>query len=233
MTYLEMQTMLADFLRSRDVFNYQGSSPSATDIAEQLNYAARLVSRQIYQFKPSIAMTLTIDDGDMDLFSSAFTEDVLEVKRVIVNGVPLRKPNGEVGLWAYQEVEDRYPQWRTATHALPRVAFQLDRTLYLYPKPDAAYSNSFVAGQYLCGTLTGSNTALSYDLPDELHPAVVRLAADFASDPTVSDMEGIARLQRYVSKAGFDINEMRRRNKRLASSIGSTPGSAQSNFLRL
>lgn len=233
MTYAQMQTMLADFLQDRSVFNYQGNSPSATDIAEQLNYAARFVSRRIYQFDPSIATTLTIDDGDMDLFGSAFTRDVLEVKRVIINGQPLRRPDGTVGLYKYQEVEDRYPTWRSTAHGLPRIAFQLDRVLYLYPKPDAAYSNCFVAGQYLCATLDGSNTALSYDLPDELHPAVVRLAADFASDPTVSENEGLARLQRYVGKAGYDIDEMRRRNMRLASAIGSSPGSSQPNYIRI
>lgn len=232
MTFLQMQAMLADLL-GYDLDNYQGASPSATDIAEQLNYAARLVSKEIYQFDPSITLTLTIDDGDMDTFGSAFGRDVLEVKRVIINGVPLRKPNGEVGLWSYQEVEDRYPQWRTQAHGLPRIAFQLGRMLYVYPKPDSAYSNCFVAGQYLCATLSGSDTSLSYDLPDELHPAVVRLAADFAADPNVSESEGLLRLQRYATKAGYDIKQERRRNMRLASSIGSTPGSSQSNYLCL
>jgi hypothetical protein len=233
MTFLQMQTMLADLLAGRDMFNYQGSSPSATDVAEQLNHAARFVSRQIYQFDPSISFTLTINDGDYDLFGSAFGKDILEAKRVVINGRPLRKPNGEVGLWTYQEVEDRYSQWRTASSGLPRIAFQLDRTLYLYPKPDSAYSNCFVAGQYQCGTLSGSDTSLSYDIPDELHVAVVRMAADFAADPLVAEVEAVARLQRYVSKAGYDIEEMRRRNKRLASSIGSTPGSAVPNLMWL
>jgi hypothetical protein len=233
LTYLQMQTMLADFLQDRAMYNYQGASPSATDVAEQLNYAARFVSRRIYQFDPSIAMTLTIDDGDMDLFGAAFTRDVLEVKRVIVNGQPLRRPDGRVGLWKYQEVEDRYPTWRSTPHALPRIAFQLDRVLYVYPKPDSAYSNSYVAGQYLCATLTGSDTSLSYDLPDELHPAVVRLAADFAADPTVSEGDALMRLQRYAGKASYDIDEARRRNMRLASAIGSTPGSSTPNFMHL
>jgi hypothetical protein len=232
MTYLQMQTMLADLLQY-DLDNYQGSSPSATDIAEQLNWAARFVSKELYQFDPSVALTLTIDAATYDLFGSALTKDVLEAKRVIIDGVPLKKANGTVGLWSYQEVEDRYPQWRTATHGKPRIAFQLGRTLHLYPKPDAAYSNCYVAGQYLCATLSGSDTSLSYDIPDELHPAVVRLAADFAADPIVTEAEGLARLQRYTQKAGFDIAKERRRNMRLASSIGSTPGSSQPNYIHL
>src|SRR5687768_13984980 len=121
MTYAQMQTMLASFL-GYDLDNYQGSAPTATQVAEQLNYAARFVSKEIYQFDPSVTLTLTIDTASYDLFGTALGKDVLEAKRVIINGVPLRKPNGSVGLWSYQEVEDRYPQWRTQAHGLPRIA---------------------------------------------------------------------------------------------------------------
>jgi hypothetical protein len=228
-----MATMLGDLLKSRDVSNYKGLAPTATQISEQLNYAARFISKEIYQFDPSIAMTLTIDDGDMDLFGTAFTRDVLEVKQVIVNGIPLRAANGTIGMWSYQEVERIYPQWRTAAHGTPRIAFQLDRTLYTYPKPDAAYSNSYVSGTYLCAELTGSDTALSYDLPVELHVPTVLLAADFAADPTVAEVEGVARLQRYAARASYDIKKVRRQNMRLASAIGTTPGSSTPNFMQL
>lgn len=232
MTYAQMRTMLADLLQY-DLDSYQGTSASATDDAEILNHAARFISKELYQFDPSIALTLTQDDGDYDLFGTALAKDVLEAKRVIINGVPLRNAKGGIGLWSYQEVEDRYPQWRTADSGQPRIAFQLNRTLYLYPKPAEAYSNCFVAGQYLCATLSGSDTALSYDIPDELHVAVVRLAADFAADPLVTEAEGLARLNRYAQKANFDIRKERQRNMRLASSIGSTPGSSQANVIRL
>lgn len=231
MTYAQMQTQLADLLQY-DLDNYQGASPSATDVAEILNRAARFISKQIYQYDPSISLTTTIDDGDMDTFGSAFGKDVLEVKRVIINGVPLKAADGSIGMWTLQEVERSYPQWRTATNGLPRVAFQVNRTLYLYPKPAAAYSNSYVAGQYLCATLSGSDTALSYDLPDELHPAVVEMAAVYAANPTVSEPEGLQRLERFAANAGFDLKQERRRNMRLAQSAGTTPGSSVPRFLQ-
>lgn len=231
MTFLQMQTMLADLLQY-DLDNYQGESPAATDVAEQLNYAARFISKEIYQFDPSIAMTLTTDDGDMDLFSAAFARDVVEVKLVVVNGITLRRADGNYGLWTQGEITRFATQFRTDSNGTPNKAWQVNRTLYLHPKPSGAFANNFVAGQYLCATLDGQTTSASYDLPEELHPAVVRLAADFAADPSVTEAEGLARLQRYAGKAGYDIKQERRRNKRLASDVmGSPQGSSATNFI--
>jgi len=228
--------MLGEFL-AYDLDNYKGASPTAAELTSQINIGVRFVSRQIYQFDPNITLTLdttAIKQDLRDTTTPRVSRKVLKPVAVYINGNPLYRADGRgIGLWSLDEFNRYRTNWRTQDAGTPNAAAFDGRYLWLNPKPSAVLSNNAIAGQYLAADLINSNDDSNPpDLPEELHEAVVRIAADFAADPNVSEQEGLQRLQRYAMKAGADIADIRRRNMRFAHSFGSVRGHYTSNLIQ-
>lgn len=234
LTLNQMRSMLEDLL-SYDLDNYynrDGHVATSGELTSLINYGLRFVGRKIYTFNPSVVFTPTAevmqyDTRDLNIFSSK----MIEVTGVIINGSPLYAADRySKGLWHLQEVERSCPTWRTDTSGRPDKAFQLDSSLYLHRMPSQAIidsGNNFVMGHVMpTDFVDGQDDDVVCTLPEELHEAVVRLAAVFAADPSVSEAEGINRISRYEGRAIQDMSEIRIRNMRLAQSWGTTSGSS-------
>lgn len=237
MTLTAMRTMLANFLKfDLDDFSADASGAVASaDATEHLNYGIRTISKAIYQFDPSIVLTLVADQQAYDL-RTACGRKVREAKGVIINGNQLFNAVGRgYGMWAMGEADKTYPSWRSDPSGTPTKAFQVGTTLYLHSKPSAAIvsgGSNYVAGVYMAANMTnGADDANSPDIPEELHESIVRLAAIFAANPNVSEQEGLARLDRYNGQAGSEIQEMRRLNYKLAESWGTLSGSSRKTYI--
>jgi hypothetical protein len=237
----EMITMLASLL-AVDLDNRNAAADGTVtnlQATSDINWAIRFISQRIYQFDPSIVFTVTAETASYNLESTTiFSRKILEARRVIINGNQLYNCQGnKYGMWALGEVERECPTWRADLSGTPSKAFQVGTTLYLHQKPNAAVlsaGSNYIAGQYLAADLHYVNDlANSPDIPLVLHEAVVRMAADFAADPTATEAEALQRLMRYTGKAGVDIELIAKRNKRLAEDWGSTSGATRGNFTRV
>ncbi len=233
---LDTMIVLLDDLLSYDLDNFKRRDAHTVTPEEktaQINYGLRTISRYISQFDHSIVLTLTADDPTVNLRDSdEVSRKVFEVKEVIINGSRLYRPNGRPGLWNMSDVQRLIPQWRTADAGIPRVAWQTGTTLNLYQKPSAAAvsgGNNFIAGTYMAADLVYGENA-EPDIPEELHEAVVRVAAAFASDPTLSENEAMQRSARYEQRAFAAAQEIRIRNYKQMAAFGSFPGNATPNF---
>lgn len=229
----EMRTMLGRLLAA-DLDNMAGESPDSAELTSQINYAIRAVSEEIYQLDPSITLTLTAETGSYNLRSSSVvSRKVIEPVVVVINGNPLwAASRKKYGMWTMTEIQDPNigtSKWRDTSSGTCTRAVVMDRTLYLWPKPNAAVvsdGSNYIMGQYLAADLVdGVDDDSSPDLPEEVHEAVVRLAAIFASDPSVSESEAIARIGRYESRAMQAIQKTKDRNRRQAQSWGTVTGS--------
>lgn len=241
MTLQECITLLQRFT-AYDLDNSAGSASGAVtdaDATAQINYGIRTVSKYIRQYSPKVVFTVVANQPNYDTHSTTpFASKMLEVKRVIINGSNLLSASGRrYGLWTVQEVERQHPSWITDAANTPTKAFQVGNELWLHPKPTAATlssGNNFVGGVYMAPNLDSvTDLSNSPGVPEELHEAVVRIAADFAADPSVTESEGIARLQRYQAKAFDAMEQVRKRNAKLARSWGSTAGNEPSGVIRL
>lgn len=237
-TLTQLRTLLTEFL-AYDLDNSKGVAPTAAELTEQLNYAARWISERIYQFDPSITLTLTASDGDYSLRASAIvSRKVLRCHQVIINGNALLDASRQRrGMWTYQEVQIGHPNWRADDASTPTKPWQIGTTLYLHPKPTAAVvsaGNNYIAGTYLCADLTnGSDDSNYYDLPEELHEAIAGVAAVFAADPTASEGEALARLGRFNARYLDSIQSVAKSNKRDLELLGSTPGCSRPRAIRI
>lgn len=165
----------------------------------QINWAQRLLSKKLFLYDPSITLTLANNQQSYDLrnvSTSSFSRKVLWVHYVIIGGVTLKDNQGtEPGLFSMEEFQKNVDGWRTAANGTPTAAMQADRYLYLYPKPNGSGSNNYVAGRYMAADL--ANDSDIPDIPEELHDILAALAAVRAAEPSVSEQEGWARIQRY------------------------------------
>lgn len=237
----EMITMLASLL-SVDLDNRNADAAGAVTSAQataDINWAIRFVSQRIYQFDPSITFTLTANTPNYNLETTTiFGKKILEARRVIINGNQLYTCDGrKYGMWTLAEVERENATWRSDAAGTPSKAFQVGTTLWLHQKPTtavAAAGSCYVAGQYLAADLSSStDQSNSPDIPVVLHEAVVRIAAVYAADPTATESEALARIQRYEGRAMADMDLIARRNRRQAQDWGTTGSSNMGNFTRV
>lgn len=232
LTLANMRTQLSSMLTDLD--NFHGESPSASQLTDLINYGIREVSQEIYQIDPSITLTLTADQQTYDLRDvtapAVVSRKVLEPLVVIINGNPLwNAARSRYGLWSLGELQRYRPSWRADSSGTPTIAAFHDRTLYLHAKPNAAVvsgGSNYIMGRYLAADMVNSSDDNNYpDIPEELHEAVVKVAAIFAAEPTMVPGDGaIAKLATFDKRASDSIARIRRRNMRTAQDWGSTSG---------
>lgn len=227
-----MRTLLGQLL----AFDLDGFATAAADQTAQINFGIRTISRYIQQYDPSIPFTMVAGTLKYDLRSASFTRKVLVAKAVVINGVPLSNCLGtRNGMWSLEELERFNPTWRTDPTGTPSIPVQMDHYLYMYPPPSQGIidtGNNFVVGTYLANDMVnGTDDATSPDIPEELHEAIVRIAAVYAADPNTTEQEGLARLSRYSGQAMHDMEEIRKRNMRLMVGWGTTHGRSRRQFI--
>lgn len=238
MTLSELKTGLERALQL-DLDHEAGENPSGSELTASINKAIRFISAEIYQIDPSITLDLTTDDGTIDLRDTdVVSRKVIEPLVVIIAGNPLSVASGrKYGMWTLSEIQAYCPTWRSDSSGTPSKAAFHDRTLYLHPAPNstnAALSTHYIMGQYLAADMVDGVDDSSYpDIPEELHEDIVRLAAVFAADSTVSEGEALARLGRYEARAKEKMAQIRTRNRRTALSWGTVTRAAQPRYIQL
>lgn len=206
MTLAELRTRTRNFLLY-DLDSFYGASPSDADLDESINWAIRSLGRRLFLYDPKIAFTVT-GTGTYDIESSSFSRTCLFVDKVIINGTILRDFYNRFGLYTLDQLDARYPSWRTTT-GTPTAAALSSQLLFLYPAPTAPISGCFVSAQYLPASLSSSGQ--TPDIPLELHEAIAFLAAFNQALPTATEQEQYERLKAYKSETFELIDQVRSR----------------------
>lgn len=213
MTLTDLQTMLTQ-LQQLDLDNQAGVSPSSSDTTAQLNWALRWIADQTWCcYDDKVPITLV--SGTRRYSIQATTPKLITVHRVIVDSNPLRKPDGEIGLYTYSDVQTWHPHYLSYADGTPQGAFmQDDYRLVLFPAPDAtiaAESDHYLAGPYLPAALSqGSDTP---DIPVQYHEHIAYVAAAFTSKPLASEGEAWTRIQSYNAHIAMDLKKLQARMK--------------------
>lgn len=215
MTLSDLIGLQASFLGA-DLDNYAASGsvspPPSGAVLPQINYAVRTIGRMLQQFKPMVSLTLVAGVQSYNYQGSAFQLRMTEVHSVTVSGTTLKNWARKPGLFAFREIESKYPTWQTAGSGVPVAAFQNSNELWFHPRPAQAYQ-AYVAGFYIPPDLVNASDVP--DLPVEVHEAVAFLAAVYAAQPYVTEEEGLARMGAYNQSWTIFIQETRARNERM------------------
>lgn len=213
MTQAEAIAYIAELL-AYDLDNSVGESPTEAQSVVQINDAIRFVAERCPLFDPTITFTLTASTAEYDLLSDSIVDKkVLKPYYIVIGTRTLTTPDGRRGFWTMQELETKYPTWRTdAAGTVKRAVYVSPNKLILHPKPDASDEalTTYLAGEYIPDDVTTSDDSNQLPLPVTLHKAVCWIAAHEAAIPNASE-EGWQRLNTYYQKAMEDIDEARRR----------------------
>jgi hypothetical protein len=217
---------------------YLGSATTQQKV-DTINKGIRTISKQIFQYDPKIALTLTADQNSYDLRNTAVVaKKVIRPYQVIINKNMLwNAAYNEYGIWTLAELERNSPSWRTDPSATPsKAVYYGNQKLILHPAPTQAIidaGNNYISGQYLAANLTTSDLSNYADIPEELHEAVCYCAAAFVSLPNLSEQEAWQRVGAYNSEWKTYAEQMRQENMRAIQATGSTSGYANRRFMIL
>lgn len=172
MTIADMITMYGQLL-GFDLSDAGSKSNAPTDAQALvwLNRAQQTISKRIWQFDPFIPLNLSnpVANSNAMMFdlrdtSVTVTKPVIEALRVIINGFPLLRYNStNYGTAGLPYLEQMVPNWRIAPTGTPVYAFDASNSrIVLWPPPSVdviAYTNNFIAGQYLARNLIETKVA--------------------------------------------------------------------------
>ena len=209
-------------LLSYDLDSYLGESMSDAQAVTLLNRAQAIISRYIFQVDPAIVFTPTVNSSTQNLFDTTtpvVTKKVIKVLHVVINGAPLYAPakggtRRVPGVYDFQDFLMQYPNWTQDAGGTPAQAVAYgEGKIILYPKPTSVFSNCYICGQYLAADLSAAALSAEPDLPPDLHPAIAYRAAVLAAEPTAATSEQMARIQRFDSKYGKLMDEIKSNNQ--------------------
>lgn len=184
------------------------------------------------RYNPKVELTLTIGTDKYSLRDTTIvSERVFDVKFVTINDVMLCRRDGKYGLWSFDDFERDYPSWKIASDSTPTVACQLGTDLWLYPPPASAYASAnFISGFTLPDVLTSADETSQLPVPEEDHPAIIRLAAAFGSLPAVSAESAWQRMA--ANDAWWKDHAERRKRENLNIYLGRQPRGSRADWLR-
>lgn len=204
----------------------------ATDL---LSKACVWWAKQTYcSYEPSVTWTLavgtaTYDGRDRDIFSKR----ILRPRTVTINGTTLRRRDGrQYGLWTMEEFQRYYPEFRTASNDVPYLAVWLPTNKFILHNPPAALyaGTNFVEGWTIPDALVnGADDNVELPVPEEDHPAVVRLAIAFGSLPNISEQEAWARMQ--ANDVWWKDQAERRKRENLNAFLGRRPRGSRPDWM--
>lgn len=151
-----------------------------TEVAKLREFLNRMFTRICAEHKliydDNITFTVTSSStGIFDLRDTdVFGKQIIACDQVVVNSNLLRRLDGTAGGWSVDELTKFEEQWRTASANEPQAwAARPPHHIRLYPRPDATYSNSAVAGWITHPDITASGfldtTELSF-APEDCEP---------------------------------------------------------------
>lgn len=221
----------AEFLVN-DLDNSAGEAPTTQQSTDQVNWALRTISRELYLFDSRITFTPTASTPIQLLRGSGVAgKRIVQPYMVTINGSPLMRCDGRnYGLWSMPELWDLNPKWQTGADGTPTLAvYKGNNELILYAPPTAAVvsaAQNYIAGQILAPDLSSSSPGTSDvpAIPEECHEAIAYLAAVLAAMPVATEGEQWKRLQEFNASWVATIDEIARENRDAMQSWGSTAG---------
>ena len=199
MTITQMVSLMAE-MQSLDLNNSVGPSPTTEQSVRQLNWAQRVVGREVRHFAPKLTFDLQQDVFEYNLFTCC-TKRVLRPSRVWVLDEVLRKPDRTPGFWTLADLENHNPNWITEASDVPVIAcWAGSNQLILYPPPNtdtATETNHFMSGEMLHEDMdhtTPNNQCPSH--PD-LHEAICAVAVILSAMPAATERIEWERLNVY------------------------------------
>lgn len=203
-----------------DLDNYKGESATAAQKTEQLNTGLRIISRHIHLFNPKVTFTPTAASAVQNIQNTStpvVSQKVIRPYSVMMNGVKLSGPDGNVGVWPYGQFIQEYPAWELADDGtVYRAVIFNEGKLLLNPAPTTAVvtaAQNFIAGTvYAAPLVNGSGDSTEPDLPADLHEALCLLTAAIAADPQIAAEEALRRVQSYNQRAYQALMDTRQMN---------------------
>lgn len=238
MTLTQTLDMVEGFL-SYDLDGYDERSGTPTTAARvaAVNWAIRTVARRADLYDHNIPVTLSAGVGTYSLRSLPTDgRRIIKPRTVVVAGRPLIQCDQKgYGVWSVQELEQRYPRWRSDPAGETTKSAWIGQQLILHPAPDAstvAAGNHFVAGTYLPADMDAvTGLAQQLPLPVEVHEAVAYCAAVKLALPTTGESAGIARLQAFSAEWVGAIEELKRETAQTLTSWGTTTGTEGDDYV--
>ena len=220
--------------------NYRGI-PTDEESTAQLNHALRIFGTKLSMLDPKVTVTLASGVMFYDLHdTTVFSRRVLKPESLIINGRILPSADGRsTSLWSLQELEQRYPAWRTTGAGTPILgAWYGNRRLIVWPAPSQAVidaGNNYLSGQYIPGSVTASGTYdpqgfnanhldSTPDLDTTLHEPLAFLAAVLSSVPVASEQVAWSRMSQYNALWTDAVDKIARDNTNAISPFGTTRG---------
>lgn len=176
MTRSEIRTLvlnLADFGTSNYILDSQ--TTLLDELIDERFKLFSLLTRCLYDDKISFTLTIGTDQYTMDS-TSVFTRAIFDVNRVMVNGsYILRASADQVSL-----IDSGY---LTQGNDLPAIWWTHPQRLMLYPKPDQAYSESYVSAWFYHPAFSSDST--ESDIPEEFQRSACRFTAEALAEVSV------------------------------------------------
>lgn len=254
MTFATLARLLDDLTAKTG--SYRGATENA-DSAEALDWAFKLLAQKCSFFDPAVTFTPVLNQATYRLNDlTVFGRKIVEPLTLIINGNPCSDASGRrAGLYSIQELNELFPQWRTASASTSSVAVAYgSNTLMVYPKPSQSVldaGNNFVEativpgwikanGTYVASGASGLysggvwDTTASPDLADEFHEALAVMAAVKLGKPVVDSDAAWNTLNAYSAELTTQVDDLARRNRAAMSSLGSIkPTDRSDRWLRL
>ncbi len=147
----------------------QDSAPTNAQMLDDLNYAKDIISKNIFQYNPSIVLTLTAQSNALNPINirdlSVVSGRVLRPLQVIINNRTLTDSKGQRGTWAVTELNNYIPTWRSDGAGVPYIAATVSNDkIVLYPAPSQAVvdtGGNYISGLYLAADMVVPTTVTS------------------------------------------------------------------------
>ena len=225
MTLAELRDRTTKFL-AYDLDNFEGETPTDPELDSQVNFAMRLMSREMHLVNPKVQLRLKANQSIVNYQDTDQVEQtVVRPYHVTIDGNKLWNARRDsYGLWTYGQFVQEHPTWESASSGTPTIAATFGSRQFILFEPAsaaiAAQTDHYIAGQVLCNRLTGVRP---YDdparqgFPDEFHEGIAYLASVFAARPNVTEQEGLQRLAMFNAEWEAYCKAARNENRRLFS----------------
>jgi hypothetical protein len=193
MTRAELRTLVGEYVR----IEAQPYKTVAADIDTIINERLAIYTDSAHAmciYDDAVPLTTVNGTASYDLYGASVTKRVTYPVAVTINGVLLTDYWGNPSPIGYEELMRVTPAYQTTAAGTPlRWMMRPPTSIQLYPKPNSAFSNSFISGYVLHPALTGDSDTIQ--LPISLE----RPAAKFIAAALLDPRKGGSSAERYDS----------------------------------
>lgn len=211
-----MIALMAEF-QAMDLNNSSGATVTNANAIRQLNWAQRIVAREVKDFNEKMVFTLADDTAEYDLFTCA-TKRIIRPYRVWISSQVLCGADRHPGLWSMGDLEAVNPNWIVDASDTPsRAIWNGGRQLFLNPPPTPAVADEtdhFISGEIIPADMTEAGIASQCEANSELHEAICAVAVMLSAYPTATERIEFDRLALYDNgKYSLIIRQLARENQ--------------------